>query len=112
MSSFTIIQPLWFAIFSIISLIMCFSLIITSFKAKKTHSLFIGVIVGIAGFVLAVISLIKSIRLLNFVSQVNVVIDHKGQLITAIVIDFIFIILIVAIFTILIWLFKGYRHGL
>jgi hypothetical protein len=100
------------ALISIACLIICIVLILVSFNTISNGSLVLGVLIGITGLVLAIISAVKAIKTWKLMATNSGIASMKWQLVVALIIDMIYAIIIILFFAFIIWLFIGYRHGL
>jgi F0F1-type ATP synthase membrane subunit c/vacuolar-type H+-ATPase subunit K len=72
----------------------------------------IGVLVGIAGLVISIISAVKSVKEWKLINENPDLLKGKGILILALSLDGIYLILLIILFAFITWIFIGYRHGL
>lgn len=61
--------PFWLSVVSCICLVCCLLLVTVAFRSKAPATLFTGVVLGVAGFILAVVSSVKALHLLKMVGQ-------------------------------------------
>ena len=105
-------SPLWLAIISFICLIICNLTIVLAFDSKYPIVLFLGILIGIAGFVLAIVSIIKALKTWRFINKNPEIKQSKGKLIAAILISTAYLLEFIVLLLMLVFLFVGYSNGL
>jgi len=106
------LNALYLGIGAFTTLIMCFSMVISSLKSKQLPILFSGVIIGIAGLILAIFSVVKGIKSWQIIAAQPETYFGKGKIILAFVFDGVYAIFFLIIISFLVYIFIGYRRGL
>ena len=105
-------SPLWLAIISFICLIICNLTIVTAFDSKYSIVLFLGILIGIAGFALAIIAIVKALKAWRFINKNPELPQGKGKLIAAIALSAAYLLEFIVLLLMLVFLFVGYSNGL
>jgi len=105
-------SSLWLAIIAFFCLLVCICVLFFAIETVVSPVFFIGLIIGFGGIVIAIISIVKAIKAWKLIKNHPELYKGKGILNTALFIDVIYILLIIAIFIVLAWLINGYSRGL
>ncbi len=104
-------SPFNLSLTAVFLLIVSLVNIFNAFKKKGTKTLVLGIIIGFGSLITAIISVVKAILQLNILSEIHST-EGKSDLVISLVISGLHLLVFTICEAILVWLFKGYRHGL